>query len=72
MAPLKSNDIACIIREALRRHREGEEKYGILDPATDTRDLFHEIEEELLDTINYAVYQILKIRTLRERLRDGA
>jgi len=51
-------------------HLEGQKKYGVFDPATDTRDLFHEIEEELLDTINYACYQVLKVRAMRERLND--
>lgn len=65
-------EVESIIRAALNRHRIGAEKYGVLDPATDTRNLFHEIEEELLDTINYACYQVLQIRALRERLNEGS
>ena len=63
-------EIEVVITLAISRHKEGQEKYGVFDPATDTRDLFHEIEEELLDIINYACYQVLKIRAMREKLRN--
>lgn len=32
------------------------------------RDLFNAIEEELLDTINYAAAEIIKIRIMRDKL----
>lgn len=72
LGPLKSillkPEVEGVIRSALAKHREGQDKYGVFDPETDTRDIFVEIEEDLLDTINYACYQVLKIRSMRERI----
>ena len=40
----------------------------VFRPETDTRDLLQEAEEELLDTVVYAAFQIIKIRRVREKL----
>ena len=55
-----------IIREALSKYEQGKIEYGEIDLATDKRDFIDEAEKELLDCINYCVFQILKLRKLRE------
>jgi hypothetical protein len=50
-----------IISEANERMEMGQKKYGDYNPATDTRDLYKDMREELLDFINYAIMQIQKI-----------
>lgn len=59
---VKSQAIERVIQEALKRHKEGEAKYGSLDLARDQRDFTYEAEQELLDCINYCVFQILRLR----------
>lgn len=61
----QGEDIEAIIKEALTRHDAGRFEYGELDLSTDKRDFIHEAEKELLDCINYCVFQILKLRRLR-------
>lgn len=61
-------DIEGIIREAITRHEAGKAKYGELDLSSDKRDFIGEAEKELLDCINYCVFQILKLRRLRKAL----
>jgi len=63
-----SHDVRSVIDEALKRHRGGSQRYGDLNVEMDGRDFLHEAEMELLDFINYAVYQVLKLRSLRTRL----
>lgn len=58
-------DIEIVIREALRRYKEGKQEHGELDLSTDKRDFLKEAEQELLDCINYCVFQILRLRRLR-------
>lgn len=62
---VKPQDIERVIQEALKRYDTGRLKYGNLDLARDTRDFTYEAEQELLDCINYCVFQILRLRTLR-------
>lgn len=57
----------AIVREACERMIEGEKKYGIYKPGRCKRDLFQDMIEELLDFINYAAMEIMKIKLLRER-----
>ena len=57
-----------IQKKALARLEAGAKAYGVFDPTTDTRDLGEDIEEELLDVMNYAAMLILKVRTLRHLL----
>lgn len=59
--------VAQILKRALARMDAGSKKYGVFDPSKDTRDLFREMEDELLDVMNYAAMQILKIRAIRNR-----
>ena len=61
----QAEDIERIIREALSRHDAGRLEHGQLDLSTDTRDFLQEAEEKLLDTINYIVFQILKLRKIK-------
>ena len=59
------NDTYDIFMKAKDRERKGLSKYGKFDPATDNRDMYEEMEEELLDVINYAIFQIKKLRYQR-------
>ena len=54
-----------IFQEALTRYQAGADKYGDFDPWTDRRDLLAEVEEELLDAINYLAMFLIQTRTLR-------
>jgi hypothetical protein len=58
-------DIEIVIKEALSQYEKGRQEHGELDLSTDKRDFLREAEKELLDCINYCVFQILKLRRLR-------
>jgi len=62
----QTNNIEAVIREALTRYEAGRLEYGQLDLSRDKRDLIHEAEQELLDCINYCVFQIIRLRGIRE------
>lgn len=64
MKPL-SKDIEAIIRDALSRYDAGKAEHGELDLSTDKRDFIQEAEQELLDCINYCVFQILRLRGIK-------
>ena len=57
---------AEILAAAQRRMEMGRHKYGEFDPATDPRDMLRELEEELLDAINYCTFMIQKIRQITD------
>jgi len=59
--------IAQIQKRALARMDAGSKKYGKYDPSEDTRDLFQEMEDELLDAMNYLAMQVWKLRYLRDK-----
>jgi hypothetical protein len=61
----KPQDIETIIREALDRYDTGRLKHGDLDLSRDKRDFIQEAEQELLDCINYCVFQILRLRGIK-------
>jgi len=61
----QTEDIELIIREALTRYEKGKEEYGDLDLNTDQRNFIDEAVEEMLDTINYLVYEILRLRKFK-------
>lgn len=65
MKPL-NEDIELVIREALSKYDKGRLKYGQLDLSGDQKDFIHEAEQELLDCINYCVFQILRLRGIRK------
>lgn len=74
MKIVKSKDIQAVIKEAIKRYDTGRLKYGHLDLARDKRNFIHEAEQELLDCINYCVFQILRLRglnTLNHRHNSG-
>ena len=64
-----------IQRCALARMEEGAKKYGTFDAESDTRDLFQEMEDELLDLMNYAAMMAIQVRAMRakyvENRREG-
>ena len=62
---VKPQAIERAIEEALKRHDTGRLKYGNLDLPGDWRDFIHEAEQELLDCINYCVFQILRLRGIK-------
>ena len=57
--------IESIIRESLARYETGRLEHGELDLLTDKRDFSQEAERELLDCINYCVFQILRLRRIK-------
>lgn len=64
-APGRAEDrrrFLAVAAAAFDRLESGEAVYGAFSPATDRRDLRHEAEEELLDTIVYAYLAILRLR----------
>ena len=62
----QAKDIEAVIREALNRYGRGRLEHGQLDLSRDKRDFLKEAEQELLDCINYCVFQILKLRGIKE------
>ena len=66
MAKIKKDTIEAVIKEALNRYESGRIKYGSLDLSRDDRDFINEAEQELLDCINYCVFQILRLRGIKE------
>lgn len=62
---LKPDTIEEVIREALNKYEAGGAKHGPLALETDSRDFLKEAAAELLDCINYCVFQILRLRGLR-------
>ena len=64
---MKPEDIENIIREALTRYEKGKEDYGDLDLSIDKRDFIFEAEKELLDCINYCVFQVLRLREIKSK-----
>jgi len=60
----QTKDIEAVIREALKRYEAGRKEHGQLDLSTDKRNFIHEAEQELLDCINYCVFQIIKLRRI--------
>jgi len=64
MPEVQPVEIENIITEALSRYSGARAKYGALDLEADGRDFLKELEEELLDTVNYAVFQIIRLRRL--------
>lgn len=62
---MKPKNIEAIIREALKRYEEGRQEHGELDLSRDKRDFVYEAEQELLDCINYCVFQILRLRGIK-------
>jgi len=65
MAKIKQGTIEAVIKEALNRYESGRRKYGELDLSRDDRDFINEAEQELLDCINYCVFQILRLRGIK-------
>ena len=65
MAKIKQGTIEAVIKEALNRYESGRRKYGELDLSGDNRDFLKEAEQELLDCINYCVFQILRLRGIK-------
>jgi hypothetical protein len=61
----QGHDIEAVIREALNKYEAGRLEHGELDLSNDKRDFIHEAEQELLDCINYCVFQILRLRGLK-------
>ena len=54
-----------IYSKCLERMDMGRKDYGVFNPLTDKRDLYLEMENELLDFINYAAMEIVRLRSLR-------
>lgn len=62
----QAEHIEAVIAEALAKYEAGRKAYGQLDLDTDSRDFLLEAEAELLDCINYCVFQIIKLRGIKD------
>lgn len=62
----ESKDIEKIIRQALKKYQAGRIKYGQIDLDRDKRDFIIEAEQELLDCVNYCVFQIIRLRRIKD------
>lgn len=58
-----------ILSKAEARRAQGAKEYG--HDNFFHKDVFDDIEEELIDTINYCVFQIIKIRQTKKKLQDA-
>lgn len=56
--------VEAVIREALAKYDKGEAEYGQIQFDTDKRDFTNEAIDEMLDTINYLAFAIIKLRRL--------
>jgi hypothetical protein len=56
-----------IFEYSLDRFRAGAEEHGDFNPETDTRNDFKEILDELVDSINYLMMFITKLRRVHEK-----
>jgi hypothetical protein len=54
--------VAQVQRQALERMEMGGKTYGEFNPKTDERCLYDEMIDELMDFMNYASMQIIKLR----------
>lgn len=61
-------DIQKVINKALKRSTIGRRLFGAYKPKVDTRNMYEEAEQELLDCINYCVFQIIKLRSLNREV----
>ena len=68
-------EVRSIFDDALQKYHEGEKKYGELDIMKDPRNFLAEAEAELLDTMNYLAFEIIRIRRvnamLNKMIRDA-
>ena len=58
-------EVLEVQKQALARMEMGSKAYGEFNPKTDERDLYDEMIDELLDFMNYASMQIIKLRCLK-------
>lgn len=58
------NMVEDVINEALVKYDRGEAEYGQIQFDTDKRDFTNEAIDEMLDTINYLAFAIIKLRRL--------
>ncbi len=61
-------EVRSIFDDALQKYHEGEKKYGELDIMKDPRNFLAEAEAELLDTMNYLAFEIIRIRRVNAML----
>lgn len=56
-----------VFSQAVDRMKAGSADYGEYDPRTDTRDMYHEAQEEILDAIVYLGMEYMRLDDLRHR-----
>lgn len=66
----EDREIWNIFRDAYARYRRGEARYGVIKKETDPRNFFVESEQELLDSIVYDGFEIMRLRALDKRKRE--
>ena len=59
-----------VFSKAVDRMKAGSEEYGEYDPATDTRDMYQEAQEEVLDVMVYMGMEYLRLEEMRGRYSD--
>ena len=68
--PADRRAVRLIQEEALDRLDGGRSTYGMYNPETDQRDLYEEMVEELEDVMNYAAFEIQKLRQIKTALKS--
>ena len=61
--------VGQILKRVLVRCEQGQKEYGTYKPETETRDMYEETEQELLDAIVYLCFEIIRLRCVRERVK---
>ena len=49
-----------IEKKLIKKHQVGQKKYGAFSFVKDKRDMKKDVEDELIDAINYLIYQTIK------------
>ena len=57
-----------IFKEALIKFQKGVEEHGEFDPLSEKRKLLAEVDEEILDAINYLAMWLIQHRYLEKQL----
>jgi len=63
----KESIVKEVMSECTKRMIRGLKVYGHFNPETDKRDLYEERIEEQLDSINYTIMHIQRLKHLREK-----
>jgi len=65
-----NKEFAEIELKCYNRMKAGAKEYGVFNPANVRRNLYDEMIEELMDTINYAKLEIIRLNYLKSKYED--